>query len=131
MLVLANTSIAHVDKRPLVLPECTTTAEAIVKMASRQHVLFFLLSLLILHIIDLKLHSLGRGLRCRRRRIQHRKQAKVEIRQLEQQPLERLILQKDRHVALHDRQHDRPQPVLTFDAEAVWRALVYGADGLD
>lgn len=81
---------------------------------------------------ELHLRLLGRTLRRRRRcRVQHGKQTEVEIRQLEQQLLERLILQQNRNVALHDRQHDRPESVLALEAQAVRRVLVHSADGFD
>lgn len=74
----------------------------------------------------------GRGLRRRRRRrVQHRKQAKVQIWQIEQQLFERRILQESRNVAFHHRKHDRPEPVLALEAQTVRRVLVHSADGLD
>ena len=110
--VWVNASETRVDKQRISLPKCTTAAETRVSRASVQRISIVFSRIIVADIQPCFLHC---GLGCRRR-VQHREQAEVEIRQLEEQLLECLIPQQDTNVAPHDRQHGGPQPISALNA---------------
>jgi hypothetical protein len=64
-----------------------------------------------------------------RRRVQHPQQTEIEPRQVEQELLERLVLQKSRDISFDSRQNNSPQPATAFDR--VGSVVVDRCDGVD